>query len=171
MNRVSFPRVITLLTIFTFALAVSAWAQPAKGGASASPRAESGSAETLSSAALIKPEELVKILKSSKGEKPLILQIGFHMLYQQAHIPGAEYTGPASDAEGRTLLTNRVKSLPRSKEIVLYCGCCPWSHCPNVEPAYALLRSMGFKNVKVLYLADNFGTDWVYKGYPTVKGN
>ena len=29
---------------------------------------------------------------------------------------------------------------------------------------------MGFTNVKVLYIADNFGTDWVYKGYPTIKG-
>jgi hypothetical protein len=30
---------------------------------------------------------------------------------------------------------------------------------------------MGFINVKVLYFADNLGTDWVYKGYPTVRGN
>jgi hypothetical protein len=29
---------------------------------------------------------------------------------------------------------------------------------------------MGFSNVKVLYVANNFGTDWVDKGYPTVKG-
>jgi len=171
MNRVSFPRAVTTLTILTFALAMSAWARPAKGGASASPRAESGSAETLSSAALIKPAELAKILKSTTGGKPLILQIGFHMLYQQAHIPGAEYAGPASDANGRKMLTDRVKSLPHNKEIVLYCGCCPWSHCPNVQPAYALLHSMGFTNVKVLFLVNNFGTDWVYKGYPTVKGN
>jgi hypothetical protein len=25
---------------------------------------------------------------------------------------------------------------------------------------------MGFTNVKVLYLANNFGADWVDKGYP-----
>jgi hypothetical protein len=29
---------------------------------------------------------------------------------------------------------------------------------------------MGFTNVKVLYIADNFGTNWVEKGYPTAKG-
>jgi hypothetical protein len=29
---------------------------------------------------------------------------------------------------------------------------------------------MGFTKVKVLYIADNFGTDWVDKGYPSVKG-
>jgi hypothetical protein len=28
---------------------------------------------------------------------------------------------------------------------------------------------MGFSNVKVLYIANNFGTDWLDKGYPTVK--
>jgi len=25
--------------------------------------------------------------------------------------------------------------------------------------------------VKVLYIADNFGSDWVNKGYPTAKGD
>ena len=29
---------------------------------------------------------------------------------------------------------------------------------------------MGFTNVKVLYLANNFGADWVDKGYPVAKG-
>jgi hypothetical protein len=30
---------------------------------------------------------------------------------------------------------------------------------------------MGFTNVKVLYLASNFGVDWVDKGYPVAKGD
>jgi thiosulfate/3-mercaptopyruvate sulfurtransferase len=63
-----------------------------------------------------------------------------------------------------------VKSLPHDKLIVLYCGCCPWGHCPNVRPAYHQLNAMGFNHVKVLYIANNFGTDWVDKGYPTIKG-
>jgi hypothetical protein len=29
---------------------------------------------------------------------------------------------------------------------------------------------MGFTNVKVLYLTDNFGTDWADKGYPVERG-
>jgi thiosulfate/3-mercaptopyruvate sulfurtransferase len=53
---------------------------------------------------------------------------------------------------------------------VLYCGCCPWSHCPNVHTAYQELQALGFTSVKVLYIADDFGTDWVDKGYPTAKG-
>jgi hypothetical protein len=28
---------------------------------------------------------------------------------------------------------------------------------------------MGFSRVKVLYLANNFGADWVDKGYPVAK--
>jgi hypothetical protein len=30
---------------------------------------------------------------------------------------------------------------------------------------------MGFTNVKVLYLANNFGADWADKGYPVEQGN
>jgi hypothetical protein len=29
---------------------------------------------------------------------------------------------------------------------------------------------MGFKNVKILYIARNSGEDWVGKGYPIAKG-
>ncbi len=119
---------------------------------------------------LIQPEELVKLLQSPVGEKPLILQVGFRVLYAQAHIPGAEYTGAASEETGIEQLRTRVQSLPRNKFIVLYCGCCPWAHCPNVQPAYRELQSMGFKNVKLLYIANDFGRDWVQKGYPVAKG-
>lgn len=117
----------------------------------------------------INPEDLVKILQSSK-EKPLIIHVGFRVLYRQAHIPAAEYVGPASTEAGLQQLRKRVQPIPRSTFIVLYCGCCPWIHCPNVKGADDALQAMGFTNVKVLYLADNFGTDWVDKGYPVAKG-
>jgi hypothetical protein len=39
-----------------------------------------------------------------------------------------------------------------------------------VQPAFEALRGMGFTKVKVLYIADNFGTNWVDKGYPTARG-
>jgi hypothetical protein len=29
---------------------------------------------------------------------------------------------------------------------------------------------MGFTKLKVLYISDNFGRDWMYKGYPVEKG-
>lgn len=119
---------------------------------------------------MISPEELAKILQSPKSEKPLLIQVGSHVVYAQAHIPGSEYIGPGASENGVRELRKRVKSLPRNKFIVIYCGCCPWAHCPNVRPADDSLRAMGFSNVKVLYIANNFGADWVDKGYPTAKG-
>jgi thiosulfate/3-mercaptopyruvate sulfurtransferase len=128
-------------------------------------------AQTDSSPQLINPEELVKVLQSPKGDKPLLLQVGSHVLFSQAHIPGSEYLGPSSSDNGLRQLRKRVESLPRSKFIVIYCGCCPWSHCPNVKPAYDLLHGLGFTNAKLLYIANNFGADWVDKGYPVAKGD
>ena len=127
-------------------------------------------ANSIPASRLINPEELVKILQSSKGEKPLMIQVGSHVLYEQAHIPGSEYIGPASNESGIQQLRQRVQALPRRKFIVIYCGCCPWSHCPTVKPADDALRALGFTNVKVLYIADNFGANWVNKGYPVAKG-
>ncbi|HXY49599.1 MAG TPA: rhodanese-like domain-containing protein [Terriglobales bacterium] len=127
-------------------------------------------ATSIPNSQLVQPEELAKILQSPKGERPLLIQVGSHVLYEQAHIPGSEYIGPASREVGLGELRKRVQSLPREKFIVLYCGCCPWSHCPNVKPADDLLLSMGFSNVKVLHIADNFGANWVEKGYPVAKG-
>jgi thiosulfate/3-mercaptopyruvate sulfurtransferase len=141
-------------------------------GPHASPQMQAQSASELApgSAQLINPEDLVKILQSPTGEKPLVLNVGPHLLYMQAHIPGAEYIGAGSDSQGIESLRRRVKPLPRKTFIVLYCGCCPWSHCPNVQPAYNELHKEGFTNVKVLYIPNNLGADWVYKGYPTIKG-
>lgn len=119
---------------------------------------------------LIQPENLVKLLQTGGNEKPLMIQVGSHVLFSQAHIPGSEYIGPASSESGLRQLRKRVESLPRAKFIVLYCGCCPWNHCPNVKPADYALKAMGFTNVKVLYIANNFGADWVDKGYPVAKG-
>ncbi len=127
-------------------------------------------ASLIPSTRLINPEDLVKVLQSSKGEKPLLIQVGSHVLYSQAHIPGSEYIGPANSDAAVQQLRKRVESLPRNKFILIYCGCCPWGHCPNVKPADDALLAMGFTNVKVLYIANNFGTDWVDKGYPVAKG-
>jgi thiosulfate/3-mercaptopyruvate sulfurtransferase len=131
---------------------------------------EPASALTIPNAQLIQPEELNQLLHSHSAEKPLMLQVGSRMMFAQAHIPGSEYIGPGSQSEGVQRLRGRVASLPHNRFIVLYCGCCPWSHCPNVGPAYNLLHQMGFTHVKVLYLPNNFGADWASKGYPVASG-
>jgi len=140
------------------------------GIAPASPHGNPPDAASLSPDVLIIPEDVARILQSSKGDKPLIIHVGFHVLYSQGHIPGSEYIGPASQDEMVEKLRKRVESLPRGKFIVLYCGCCPWTNCPTVKPAYEALHSMGFTKLKVLYIPNNFGQDWMYKGFPVVKG-
>jgi len=131
--------------------------------------AQARPAASIPSAALIQPAELATALTDASAAKPLILQVGFRKLYDQAHILGAQYAGPARDAEGLRALRQRVAKLPKAAAIVIYCGCCPWSHCPNIAPAYYALHALGFRNLKVLYIADNFGTNWVDKGYPTTR--
>ncbi len=120
--------------------------------------------------ALIQPADLASILNSPKAPKPLLIQVGFRVLYVQAHIPVSEFIGPAYTPDAIRRLRKRAEPLPRTQFIVLYCGCCPWSECPNVRPAYKELDAMGFKNVKILYIARNFGDDWVAKNYPVAKG-
>jgi thiosulfate/3-mercaptopyruvate sulfurtransferase len=128
--------------------------------------AQAGSALTIPRGQLIQPEELNKLLAHPQAMKPLILQVGSRLMFDQAHIKGAEYAGPAGDADGLDALRNRVSPLPRNSFIVIYCGCCPWNRCPNIGPAFKLLNGLGFSNFKVLYIGDDFGTDWVDKGYP-----
>jgi hypothetical protein len=99
------------------------------------------------------------------------MQAGFSNLYQQAHIPDAIYAGPGNKEEGIDNLKTQVKSLDKSKALVIYCGCCPWEKCPNIAAAWKELTAEGFKNLKVLYLPQNFGADWADKGYPIVKGS
>lgn len=118
----------------------------------------------------ISPAEMVKALQLPKPQQPLVIQIGFRVMFQQAHIPGAEYIGPGSDATAIEQLRKRMQPVTRDKFVVLYCGCCPWDRCPNVAPAAKALAAMGFKNMKVLYIPNDFGTDWASKGYPVQKG-
>jgi rhodanese-related sulfurtransferase len=128
------------------------------------------SASSIPTAQLLQPDELNRLLHAQGVNKPLVLQVGSHMLFAQAHIAGSEYAGAGSQAEGLKQLQARVTPLPHKTFIVLYCGCCPWSRCPNVGSAFKLLRDLGFTNVKVLYLANNLGSDWVDKGYPVERG-
>jgi hypothetical protein len=137
---------------------------------SASNAASAGSALSIPKAQLIQPDSLNHLLRATGTEKPLVLQVGSHVLYAQAHIPGSEYVGPGSQPAGQEALKSRMASVPRKNSIVIYCGCCPWNHCPNIAPAFTKLQEMGFTNVKVLYLADNFGTNWVSQGYPVEQG-
>jgi len=146
-----------------FSLALILVALPNPRGSAQSP--PSLSATTIPGTAQMQPADLAKILTSDSA-KPLILQVGPKVFFQEARIKGAKYAGPGSTAQGIQLLEKTVSSLPKDQPIVLYCGCCPWDRCPNVGPAFSHLHDLGYTNVKVLYLANNFGENWVQKGYP-----
>ena len=119
--------------------------------------------------ALVQPNEVAAQL-AAKGTDAAIFQVGPNVLYRGKHIPGSVYAGPASRAEGLELLKSAVEKFPRDREIVVYCGCCPWGNCPNVKPAMALLQDMGFTHAKAMYLETGFAKDWTEKGYPVEAG-
>jgi thiosulfate/3-mercaptopyruvate sulfurtransferase len=150
------------ILVFTLAL-IAVFYVPAS--AQTQPTLTSVSASTIPTTQQIQPAELNNMLGSKSGA-PLVIQVGSRIFYQEDHIPGAVYAGPGSQPSGLKALETAVAAAPKDKFIVLYCGCCPWSRCPNVGPAFQHLHDLGYTNVKVLYLANNFGDDWVRKGYP-----
>ena len=129
-----------------------------------------GSAYSVPSQSLMQPQQLNDLLLKPSHKPMLIFQVGSHTLFVQAHIPQSEYIGAGSQPAGLAALQTRVSSVPKDHLIVLYCGCCPWDRCPNVAPAYKKLRELGFTNVKILYMPNNFGTDWAAKGYRVQAG-
>ena len=119
---------------------------------------------------LLPPEQLNAQLPSVKSGKIVLIQVGFLMMYKLGHIPGSQYAGPATKAEGLAALKKAAAKVPRNQPIVIYCGCCPWDDCPNIRPAFRALKEMGFTNLKVLDIPQRLGTDWTAKGFPIVKG-
>ena len=117
---------------------------------------------------LMEPRDLVAMLNSTQP-RPEIICVAFPVLYRQRHIIHAEFAGPGSKPEGIDALKKAVASIPKDKPIVIYCGCCPWEHCPNIVPAYKKLKELGFADVKVLQIGQDYDTDWAKKGYPDEK--
>ncbi len=111
-------------------------------------------------------QDLARTIADKKAPQPQIFQIGFETMYKTKHVPGSIYAGPGRTAAGLELLQKAVAGVPKDRLIVLYCGCCPWDHCPNMKPAYALLHGLGYKRVKVVEIPMSFQVDWIDKGFP-----
>jgi thiosulfate/3-mercaptopyruvate sulfurtransferase len=126
--------------------------------------------EPWSAGEVIQPEQLALTLTRPPGLRPLVVCVGFPTLYQSAHVPGSILHGPARDPMALKDLETAAQAWPRDHEIVLYCGCCPFAQCPNVRPAFSALKRMGFRRLRVLYLAQDFAHDWVARGFPVEKG-
>jgi len=117
----------------------------------------------------VQPADLAKELGKAKTA-PTVLFVGFKRLYSAGHIRGAQYHGTAGNEEGLKELTTWAAGLPRSTNLVIYCGCCPMERCPNIRPAFKALQGLGFKNLRVLLLPQDFATDWAGKGLLYDKG-
>jgi len=117
----------------------------------------------------LEPKDLAQQLHGTAA-KPLLLHVGFAVMYRGKHIPQSIYAGPARNAEGIEALKKAVAGIPKDRDIVVYCGCCPYEMCPNIKPALETLRQLGFTHVKALLIPTNFATDWVEKGYPVEAG-
>lgn len=131
---------------------------------------EKKSSDPWLSSQTLQPANLAGELAEKNGTPPMIVYVGFRTLFAGGHIAGASFHGPASTEQGLSDLKKWADTLPRSTDLVIYCGCCPFEKCPNIRPAFTALRDMGFKKLRVLVLPTNFATDWADKGYPIQKG-
>ena len=109
---------------------------------------------------LMNPSELSTILKDNK-KIPVIFSVG-----PGAVIPHSKDIGMIKEAENMKSFKEALEKLPKDTQVVIYCGCCPYEHCPNVRPAIQLLKDLKFTNFKLLDLPHNIKIDWMNKGYP-----
>lgn len=112
---------------------------------------------------LMEPSALAAVLSSGKNI-PVIYSVG-----PGANIPHSIHIGMTNDDANLANLKKGLAALPKATPVVIYCGCCPFEHCPNVRPAIAALKELQFTNYRLLNLPKNLKTDWIDKGYPTVK--
>jgi len=135
-----------------------------------SPASLQADSDPWTKAQTVQPADLAKELDNSQTA-PAVVFVGFKRLYSAGHIKGAQFHGTAGSEEGLKELTAWAAGLPRSTNLVIYCGCCPMERCPNIRPAFKALQGLGFKNLRVLLLPQDFATDWAGKGLPYDKEN
>lgn len=155
-----------LISSLTFLLALATACLPVRSASGD----EKKSADPWPSSQTLQPAALAKELTDKSPSLPTVLFVGFRSLYVGGHVPQAVFHGTASTEEGMAELKSWAATLPRSTDLVIYCGCCPLDKCPNIRPAYTTLSAMGFKKLRVLVIPTSFAVDWADKGYPMQKG-
>ncbi|WP_090390847.1 hypothetical protein [Niabella drilacis] len=111
---------------------------------------------------LIAPRALAEQIDKKQTGNILILSVG-----PDAVIRGSVDMGPAHEPEHFAKLKSYLKNVSRNKEVIIYCGCCPFDKCPNIRPAFKTLTGMGFKKARLLNIPKNIKADWLDKDYPT----
>ncbi len=116
--------------------------------------------ETWTKDQLMEPAALAARITEKKNV-PVLLSVG-----PGASIPGSVAIGMVNEAEGIGKLRTYLQSMAKDQEVVVYCGCCPFAHCPNVRPALAALKEFQFTRYYLLNIPQNLKKDWIDKGYP-----
>ncbi len=112
---------------------------------------------------IMEPAEL-----SAKIEEGEVGNMKIYSVGPSALITSSVEIGDMQYAESQDRFREELSKLDKDEEIVVYCGCCPFTSCPNFKPAYKVLNEMGFTNFKLLNLKQNLKTDWIDKNYPTI---
>lgn len=125
-------------------------------------RCRAQNAENWTEKQLLEPAALAADI--SAGKAPLVISVG-----PGAPIPHSVAVGMTNSEEGLSKLKAQLQNQPKESKIVIYCGCCPFEHCPNVRPAINALKELKFTNYLLLNLPHNIKKDWIDKGYPLEK--
>ncbi|MBN8703354.1 MAG: rhodanese-like domain-containing protein [Bacteroidetes bacterium] len=125
--------------------------------------AEAGK-EPWTEAELMPPAKLNELLTSQELLSVVVFNIG-----PSGKIKNSVEIGPTQEQENLENLKKQLSTVSKDKEVVIYCGCCPFKNCPNIRPAFALLKDLNFQKPRLLNLADNLKVDWIDKGYPMME--
>src|SRR5579875_2464274 len=113
-RKSSFP---VLLILVCAVVAVSLVTRPAQAEPRSGREAASGAAhDGIPAVDRVEPAKLAAMIRS--GHAPVILQVGFTMLYTEAHIQGAIHAGPMVSAKGRALLEKTTANTDRHAPLV-----------------------------------------------------
>jgi len=116
------------------------------------------------------PSDLAAQLDRVRDGAIDVLHVGPAYLFGKARVPHSRHAGEASTGDGYAAIVAELRKLPPDRDVVLYCGCCPTTHCPNIGPAQRAAREVGLRRARLLDLPTNLRTDWIAHGYPVEKG-
>lgn len=113
---------------------------------------------------LMSPYALNKYMHSDQAAKVHVFNIGPAGL-----ITGAVNIGDGKEPASIQKLRTELEKIDKNEKVVIYCGCCPYKNCPNIRPAFSLLKEMKFNHPFLLDLPTNLKVDWIDKGYAVEK--
>lgn len=111
---------------------------------------------------LVEPAILASKISQNDVNDILIVSVG-----PDAVIKNSVDIGATQEKENIKKLENYLENVSKDKEVIIYCGCCPFDRCPNIRPAFILLNNMRFKNAKLLDIPKNIKVNWIDNDYPT----